>query len=96
MLDGWHIPYLLDTVLRTLEGRYCLGSALCPPPVRVVSKSPAFFGDHRGGAGDIQKDDEEDNEEVELELEELPDNDGNENLAIEDDEGVASSFGDFS
>ena len=55
-----------------------------------------FFGDHRDGAGDIQKDEAEDSEEVDDELEELPEVEGSENLAMVDEEGVASSLGDFS
>ena len=54
-----------------------------------------MLGDHRDGAGDIQNDEEEDKELVDDELEEVP-VDGRENLAIEDDEGVARSLGDFS
>lgn len=64
---------LLETALRTLEGRY-LG--------------------HRDGAGDVQNDEVEENElaedDGELSL------DGNENLEIEVEDGVARSLGDLS
>ena len=53
-----------------------------------------MLGDHLDGAGDFQKIEAEDSELVEEELDEEPD--GNENLASEEDDGVASSFGDFS
>ena len=61
--------------------------------------SPAFtfFGDHREvAAGDIQNDEEEDSDNVEDALDELPEVEGKENLARDDEDGVASSFGDFS
>ena len=43
-----------------------------------------------------KKDEAEDSEEVDGELEELPEVEGSENLAMVDEEGVASSLGDFS
>lgn len=66
------------------------------PRVFARQWNVTFFGDHRDGVGDIQKDEAEDSEEVDDELEELPEVEGNENLAMEDEEGVASSLGDFS
>ena len=65
----------LETLLRTLAGRYLLG-------------------DHLEGVGDTQKLDDDDSELVDDALDEVP-VDGSENLAMEDD-GVASSLGDFS
>ena len=56
-----------------------------------------FFGDQREvAAGDIQNDEDEDSDAVEDELDELPEVEGKENLAIDKLDGVASSFGDFS
>ena len=51
-------------------------------------------GDQREGVGLIQNSEAEDSELVDDELEELPE--GRENRAIEMDDGVASSLGDFS
>lgn len=65
---------LLETVLRTLEGKYL---------------------DHRDGAGDVQKEEVEENELAEDDREGSLD-DGKENLEIELIEGVASSLGDLS
>lgn len=64
---------LLETVLRTLEGKY-LG--------------------HRDGAGDVQKDEVDENELVEDDREVSLD--GRENLENELIEGVAISLGDLS
>ena len=62
-----------------------------------IMSYPTLLGDHReGAAGDIQKEVEEESEEVEDELEEQPDVDGKEKRAIDEEEGVASSLGDFS
>ena len=47
-------------------------------------------------AGDIQNDEDDDSDAVEDELDELPEVEGKENLARDELDGVASSFGDFS
>lgn len=62
-----------------------------------MSRAFTFFGDHRDvAAGDIQNDEEEDSDAVEDELDEVPELEGKENLAMDEEDGVASSFGDFS
>lgn len=53
-----------------------------------------LLGDQREGVGLIQNIEAEDSELVDDELEELPE--GRVNWAIELDDGVASSLGDFS
>ena len=53
-----------------------------------------LLGDQREGVGLIQNMEAEDSELVDDELEELPE--GRMNWAIEVDDGVASSLGDFS
>lgn len=52
-------------------------------------------GDHPEGAGDVQKLDDSDSDELREELDDES-SDGRENLEIEVCEGVAISFGDFS
>ena len=60
----------------------------------VLRMLKGIYLDHRGGAGDVQKDEVEENELAEDDREVSLD--GKENLEMELVEGVASSLGDLS
>ena len=88
---------LRDGVANTGRQILLRGSSQCSCLSRVPSRSFTFFGDQREvAAGDIQNDEAEDSDAVEDALDELPEVEGKENWAMDEEDGVANNFGDFS